>query len=454
MTSWHIDSWRNKPLLQLPDYPDAQQLQQVETQLAKMPPLVFAGEVNELKNKLAQATEGHAFLLHGGDCAESFAEFSAINIRDTFKVLMQMAIVLTYGAASPVIKVGRMAGQFAKPRTSGSETINGVELPIYRGDIINGMEFTAASRTPDPQRMIQAYNQSAATLNLLRAFAQGGFASLENVQAWNLDFIANTVQYERYRNMADRIDEAVAFMKAYGIYNEQSAAIRETAFYTSHEALLLPYEQALTRKDSLSGEWFDCSAHMLWVGDRTRQLDGAHLEYVRGIQNPIGLKAGPTLEADDLIRLIDKINPANVAGKINVIVRMGADNVETHFPKLLRAVEKEGRKVLWSCDPMHGNTFNTGSGIKTREVLQILAEVDRFFAVHQAEGTHAGGVHFEMTGQNVTECVGGADPVTEDHLGSRYHTHCDPRLNANQALELAFTIAETLNKSRKNSVHH
>ncbi|WP_067520305.1 class II 3-deoxy-7-phosphoheptulonate synthase [Endozoicomonas ascidiicola] len=449
MTSWNVDSWRSMPLLQLPEYPDQEKLTQVENRLAAMPPLVFAGEVNELKSRFADATAGKAFLLQGGDCAESFLEFSAVNIRDTFKVMMQMAVALTFGAACPVIKVGRMAGQFAKPRSSGTETVDGVELPIYRGDIINGMEFSAQSRTPDPERMLQAYHQAASTLNLIRAFAQGGLASLEQVHAWNLDFISSSPQSEQYTNLADRIDETLGFMRACGISAENASTIRETSFYTSHEALLLPYEQALTRRDSLSGNWYDCSAHMLWVGDRTRQVDGGHVEYVRGIQNPIGLKAGPTLNPDELIQLIDLINPENEPGKLNVIVRMGADNVEKGLPALLQAVEREGRHVLWSCDPMHGNTYKASNGYKTREVSSILAEVEQFFAVHQAEGTYAGGVHFEMTGQNVTECVGGARTVTEDHLGNRYHTHCDPRLNADQALELAFMIAETLKKCRK-----
>ena len=437
------------PVLQLPEYPDQAHLQEVEKQLAMLPPLVFAGEVRALRERLTEATAGKAFLLQGGDCAESFLEFSAVNIRDTFKVLMQMAVVLTFGASCPVIKVGRLAGQFAKPRTTGMETINGVELPIYRGDIINGMEFSEASRIPDPDRMLRSYNQAASTLNLLRAFAQGGLASLEQVHAWNLDFVSSSPQSDDYRHLADRIDESLDFMKACGITAEHSRVISETNFYTSHEALLLPYEQALTRKDSLTGDWYDCSAHMLWVGDRTRQFDGAHVEFVRGIQNPIGLKAGPTLDPDDLIRLIDRINPDNVPGRLNVIVRMGADKVEEGLPPLLRAVQKEGRNVLWSCDPMHGNTIKAGNGYKTREVSRVLSEVEQFFAVHQTEGTYAGGIHFEMTGQNVTECIGGAREVTEDSLGNRYHTHCDPRLNADQALELAFLISETMKKCRK-----
>lgn len=449
MNSWNIDSWRHKPLLQQPKYPDQGTLDEVEQELATMPPLVFAGEVNELRSRLTEATEGRAFLLQGGDCAESFLEFSANNIRDMFKVMMQMAVVLTFGAACPVIKVGRLAGQFAKPRTSDTETIDDVELPIYRGDIINSTEFTLAARTPDPKRMLKAYHQAASTLNLLRAFAQGGLASLEQVHAWNLDFVSISPQFDQYRHMADRIDETLDFMKACGISAEHSSTIRETAFYTSHEALLLPYEEALTRRDSLSGDWYDCSAHMLWVGDRTRQVDSGHIEFVRGIQNPIGLKAGPTLSPDELIRLIDLINPDNIPGKLNVIVRMGVDNVEKGLQPLLKAVQQEGRNVLWSCDPMHGNTYKAGNGYKTREVSKILMEAEQFFAVHRAEGTYAGGVHFEMTGQNVTECVGGAHAVTEDHLSNRYHTHCDPRLNADQVLELAFLIAETLKKCRK-----
>lgn len=436
-------------MLQQPEYPDQANLNKVEQQLAAMPPLVFAGEVNELRNRLADATAGKAFLLQGGDCAESFLEFSADNIRDTFKVLMQMAVVLTFGATCPVIKVGRLAGQFAKPRSTGTEIIDGVELPIYRGDIINGTESIREARIPDPERMLKAYHQASATLNLLRAFAQGGLASLEQVHAWNLDFVSSSPQSDRYQHMASRIDEALDFMRACGISAEHSQVIRETNFYTSHEALLLPYEQALTRQDSMSGKWYDCSAHMLWVGDRTRPVDGGHVEFVRGIQNPIGLKCGPSLPPDELIQLIDLINPDNTPGRLNLIVRMGADKVEEGLPPLLRTVQKEGRHVLWSCDPMHGNTYKAGNGYKTREVTRILSEVEQFFAVHQAEGTYAGGVHFEMTGQNVTECVGGAREVTEDSLGNRYHTHCDPRLNADQALELAFLISETMKKCRQ-----
>ncbi len=443
MKPWHVDSWRGKPARQLPEYPNAEHLAHVEQALSQMPPLVFAGEVGALRQQFAEATAGKAFLLQGGDCAESFREFSADTIRDTFKVMMQMAVVMTFGASVPVIKVGRMAGQFAKPRSSGFETHNGLELPIYRGDIINGADFTRASRMPDPERMIKAYHQASSTLNLLRAFAQGGLASLEQVHEWNLDFVSTSPQGERYGHLANRIDESLAFMKACGISVNTTKELGETVFYTSHEALLLPYEQALTRQDSITGKWYDLSGHMLWIGDRTRQIDGAHIEFVRGIENPIGLKAGPGLLPEELIALIDTVNPDNTAGRVNIIIRMGADKVVEGLPPLIRAVEREGRQVLWSCDPMHGNTFKARSGYKTREVTSVLQEVKSFFEIHQAEGTYAGGVHFEMTGQDVTECIGGACEVTEEALGNRYHTHCDPRLNADQSLELAFLIAET-----------
>ncbi|MCL6271690.1 3-deoxy-7-phosphoheptulonate synthase class II [Sansalvadorimonas sp. 2012CJ34-2] len=448
MSIWTPDSWKNHQALQMPDYPDDVRLQEVEEKLKKQPPLVFAGEVRALTEQLAKVADGQAFLLQGGDCAESFKEFSAVNIRDTFKVLMQMAVVLTFGASCPVVKVGRMAGQFAKPRSKPTESRDGVELPTYRGDIVNSNEFTPEARIPDPERMLAVYHQAASTLNLLRAFAQGGLASLEQVHAWNLDFVKTSPEAQSYHMMAERIDETLAFMRACGITAENSAAIRETSFYTSHEALLLPYEQGLTRKDSLTGDWYDCSAHMLWVGDRTRQPDGAHIEFVRGIHNPIGIKAGPSLDPDDLIQLLDQVNPDNLAGRSTVIVRMGADNVEKGLPPLIRAVEREGRKVVWSSDPMHGNTITAGD-YKTRDVNRVLQEVRSFFAVHRAEGTYAGGVHFEMTGQNVTECLGGSHEVTEESLADRYHTHCDPRMNANQSLEMAFLIADTLKQCRK-----
>ncbi|MTI14284.1 class II 3-deoxy-7-phosphoheptulonate synthase [Sansalvadorimonas verongulae] len=448
MSLWTPESWKNHTALQMPEYPDAAKLRQVEESLSKQPPLVFAGEVRALTDQLASVAEGKAFLLQGGDCAESFAEFSAVNIRDTFKVLMQMAVVLTFGASCPVVKVGRLAGQFAKPRSNPTETRDGIELPTYRGDIVNSNEFTEAARIPDPERMMAVYHQAASTLNLLRAFAQGGLASLEQIHAWNLDFVNATPEARHFQKMAARIDETLAFMKACGMTAENSAAIRETSFYTSHEALLLPYEQALTRKDSLTNDWYDCSAHMLWIGDRTRQPDGAHVEFVRGVHNPVGIKAGPTLPPDDLIRLLDIVNPENIPGRATIIVRMGADKVEAGLPALIKAVEREGRKVVWSCDPMHGNTITAGD-YKTRDVSSVLREVRQFFSVHRAEGTYAGGVHFEMTGQNVTECIGGAHKVTEETLKERYRTHCDPRMNASQSLEMAFLIADTLKECRK-----
>jgi 3-deoxy-7-phosphoheptulonate synthase len=448
--SWSPDSWRLRPAQQLPEYPDPEALDGVETLLRNYPPLVFAGEARRLKSALKDAAEGRAFLLQGGDCAESFAEFRANNIRDTFRVLLQMAVVLTFGAACPVVKLGRMAGQFAKPRSAAIEQVDGVSLHSYRGDIINGQDFTPAARRPDPQRMVQAYSQSAATLNLLRAFAQGGYADLHQVHLWNQGFVARSPQGERYRALADRLTETLDFMAACGFTSATSPQIRETEFFTSHEALLLPYEQALTRVDSTSGDWYDCSAHLVWIGDRTRQPDGAHVEFMRGIKNPIGLKAGPSLKPEELLRLIDILNPDNEPGRLSIIARMGADKVADGLPPLLRAIKREGRAVLWVCDPMHGNTVTAG-GYKTRSFDRILKEVRGFFEAHRAEGTHAGGVHFEMTGQDVTECIGGAQEITESSLGDRYHTHCDPRLNASQALELAFRIAEELKHWRQAS---
>lgn len=445
--AWSPESWRAKPIQQQPEYPDAAHLNRVEQTLAGYPPLVFAGEARELRRQFAEVTQGRAFLLQGGDCAESFAEFSAAKIRDTFKVLLQMAIVMTFAAGCPVVKVGRMAGQFAKPRSSGSETIDGVTLPAYRGDIVNGIGFDVASRVPDPERLLQAYHQATASLNLLRAFAQGGFADVHQVHQWNLDFIANSALSEKYHQLANRIDETLAFMRAVGM--DSAPQLREVSFFTAHEALLLNYEEAFVRRDSLTGRWYDCSAHMLWIGDRTRQLDGAHVEFMRGIENPIGVKVGPSMDPDELIRLLDTLNPDNDPGRLNLIVRMGADKVEAHFPRLLRKLKEEGRQVLWSSDPMHGNTIKASSGYKTRDFAQILSEVRQFFAVHQAEGTYAGGIHIEMTGQNVTECIGGSRPITEDGLSDRYHTHCDPRMNADQSLELAFMIAETLKQVRR-----
>lgn len=448
MSNWTPSSWRNFPIKQQPTYPDQELLKKVEAELKSYPPLVFAGEVRSLKRQFSDIVNGKGFLLQGGDCAESFSEFHADNIRDTFKVMLQMAIVMTFAGGKPVTKVGRMAGQFAKPRSSDTETIDGVELDSYRGDIVNGIEFTKASRVPDPERLIKAYNQASATQNLLRAFAQGGFADLKKVHQWNQDFVANSPLGERYEDIANKIEEGINFMGAIGIDSSNTLSLRQTELYTSHEALLLNYEEAFTRVDSETGDWYDTSAHMLWIGDRTRQLDGAHIEYMRGIQNPIGVKAGPTMDPDELIRLIDAVNPNNDDSRLNIIVRMGANKVEDHLPKLLQAVEREGKKVLWSCDPMHGNTIKAGNGYKTRPVDDILSEVKRFFSVHKAEGTYAGGVHFEMTGKNVTECLGGAHQVSEEDLSSRYHTHCDPRLNADQALELAFLIADSLKDAR------
>ncbi len=450
-SKWTPQSWRERAIAQVPDYPDHARLQSVEERLRTYPPLVFAGEARRLMENLGQVAEGKAFLLQGGDCAESFAEFSANNIRDTFRVLLQMAVVLTFGASLPVVKVGRMAGQFAKPRSAPTETIEGVELLSYRGDIINGIEFTSEARQPDPERLVQSYNQSAATLNLLRAFAQGGFADLHKVHRWNLEFVADSPLGHRYQTLADRLSETLDFMAACGLTSETVPQIRETDFYTSHEALLLHYEQALTRTDSLTGKWYGCSAHMLWIGDRTRQLDGAHVEYMRGIQNPLGLKCGPSLDPDELLRLIEILNPENIPGRLTLIVRMGHDKVEQKLPPLVRAVKRAGVKVIWASDPMHGNTIKSSTGYKTRPFDRILAEVERFFAVHRAEGTHAGGVHFEMTGQDVTECIGGAREVTEQDLGDRYHTVCDPRLNASQSLELAFLLASHLKAERANN---
>ena len=428
----------------MPAYPDAAKLAAVEAKLATYPPLVFAGETRALKAELARVGRGEAFLLQGGDCAESFAEFGADNIRDNFRILLQMAVVLTFGAKKPVVKVGRMAGQFAKPRSSDTEEVGGVSLPSYRGDIVNDMDFTEAARVPDPDRMLQAYLQSAATLNLLRAFASGGYASLHRVAAWNLGFAQGSPQAERYMAMAGRIKDAVDFMASAGMTAETSHELKSVDYYTSHEALLLTYEEQLTRVDSTSGESVAGSGHMIWIGDRTRQPDGAHVEFCRGVMNPVGLKCGPSLEPDGLIRLIDILNPRNEPGRLTLICRTGAGKVDKHLPGWVRAVKREGRHVVWSCDPMHGNTIKSDSGYKTRPFDRVLQEVKEFFDVHASEGTYAGGVHFEMTGQDVTECMGGMHAVTSESLGDRYHTACDPRLNASQALELAFLLAEEL----------
>ena len=452
-TDWTPDIWRSYPARQMPDYADADACAEVEAMLATFPPLVFAGEARRLQSQLADVAEGRAFLLQGGDCAESFAEFHPDNIRDTFRVLMQMAVTLAFSSGRSVVMVGRMAGQYAKPRSAPVEVRDGIELPAYRGDIINDMAFTAEAREPDPRRMLQAYSRAAATLNLLRAFALGGYADLHRIHRWNMGFVERSPEGARFREIADRISEALDFFEAYGVTPENTAALRQKDFYTSHESLLLPYEQAMTRVDSTSGDWYDTSAHMIWVGERTRQLDGAHVKFAAGIKNPLGCKVGPTMTPDELLRLIDALNPNNQAGRLTLIARMGADKVETCLAPLIRAVEREGRTVVWSCDPMHGNTVKSSNGFKTRSFDRVLLEVRRFFAVHRAEGTRAGGVHFELTGQDVTECLGGAQEITEDVLASRYHTHCDPRLNASQSLELAYTIGDDLKRERAKPDH-
>jgi 3-deoxy-7-phosphoheptulonate synthase len=447
-SAWTTDSWRHMPIEQSPFYPDADALRAVEAELATFPPLVFAGEARELTRELAEAAEGRAFLLQGGDCAESFAEHGADNIRDFFRVFLQMAVVLTYAGGVPVAKVGRIAGQFAKPRSASTETLGDVELPSYRGDIVNDIAFTPEARTPDPQRLLKAYRQSAATLNLLRAFAHGGYADLERVHQWTLGFLKDSPAGERYQELAGRISDALVFMRACGVTPEKMPELRTTNIYTSHEALLLGYEQSLARIDSTSGGWYATSGHFIWIGDRTRQFDHAHVEFFRGIHNPIGLKCGPSLKAEDLLRLIDALNPKNESGRLTLITRFGADKVGDHLPALIRAVQREGRKVVWACDPMHGNTIKAASGYKTRPFDMVLREVEAFFDVHRAEGSYPGGLHVEMTGKDVTECTGGAQLITDTDLSDRYHTYCDPRLNASQALELAFLVAERLKRDR------
>ncbi|CAM5769540.1 phospho-2-dehydro-3-deoxyheptonate aldolase [Labrys miyagiensis] len=445
---WTPQSWRSKPIQQAPAYPDEKALGEVEATLATFPPLVFAGEARKLKRELAKVAKGEAFLLQGGDCAESFAEHGADNIRDFFRVFLQMAVVLTFAGSSPVVKIGRIAGQFAKPRSSPMEKIGDVELPVYRGDIVNGTEFTAEARIPDPRRQLEAYRQSAATLNLLRAFAGGGYANLAHVHQWMLGFVKDSPQSSKYQALAGRITETLDFMRACGIDPESHPEMRVTDFYTSHEALLLGFEQAMARVDSTSGDPYATSGHFIWIGDRTRQLDHAHVEFFRGVKNPIGLKCGPSLKPDELIKLIDVLNPENEAGRLTLIARFGHDKVEQHLPELIRAVKREGRTVVWSCDPMHGNTVKAANGYKTRPFDQVTGEIKSFFAVHEAEGTYAGGLHLEMTGKNVTECTGGARAVSEADLADRYHTHCDPRLNADQALEVAFMVADLVKKER------
>jgi len=441
--SWKPNSWRDYPIKQQPTYKDPERVKAVEAELASYPPLIFAGEARNLKWDLTKAGRGEAFIVQGGDCAESFADFNADVIKNMFKLILQMSVVMTYSSGKPVVKIGRMAGQFAKPRSSDFEEIDGVKLPSYRGDIINDIGFTETAREPDPDRMIRAYNQSAATMNLLRAFSRGGLADLNEVHRWNLDFIKGHPLGDRYEELSCQIDKSMKFLSAAGITSESAPQLRQTVVYTSHEALLLPYEEAMTRVDSITNEWYNCSAHMLWIGDRTRDLDGAHIEYFRGIHNPIGCKVGPSMGTDELIRLIEALNPDNEEGRLNLIVRMGADKISEAFPPLLRAVRDAGKHVVWTIDPMHGNIQKSSTGFKTRDFDKILSEVEQFFAIHEAEGTVAGGIHLEMTGEDVTECTGSLSAaITEEDLSNRYHTQCDPRLNANQSLELAFMIGE------------
>ncbi|SLN12306.1 Phospho-2-dehydro-3-deoxyheptonate aldolase [Roseovarius litorisediminis] len=448
MTEWQKSDWRAKPRVQMPEYIDGAALNRVESKLSQYPPLVFAGEARRLKAQLGAASRGEAFLLQGGDCAESFEQFSADAIRDTFKVMLQMAMVLTYGAKVPVVKVGRMAGQFAKPRSAPTEVIDGVELPSYRGDIINELAFTPEARIPDPEKMLQAYTQAAATLNLLRAFSTGGYADVHQVHAWTLGFTEGE-KAAKYREMANHISDALDFMKAAGVDSHQAHTLQTVDFYTSHESLLLEYEEALTRLDSTSGKWLAGSGHMIWIGDRTRQPDGAHVDFCRGVQNPIGLKCGPSMTSDDLKALMATLNPQNEAGRLTLIARFGAGKVAEHLPRLIKTVQEEGASVVWVCDAMHGNTIKSSTGYKTRPFESVLREVREFFGVHKAEGTIPGGVHFEMTGQDVTECIGGVRAVSEENLSDRYHTACDPRLNASQSLELAFLVAEELSSLRE-----
>tara|TARA_R110002012_G_scaffold21989_5_gene76113 strand:- start:13164 stop:14537 length:1374 start_codon:yes stop_codon:yes gene_type:complete len=447
MTDWTKSSWRDKPRIQMPDYPDQDALRAVEAELSRYPLLVFAGEARRLKKHLAAAGRGEAFLLQGGDCAESFEQFSSDMIRDTFKVMLQMAIVLTHGAKVPVIKLGRMAGQFAKPRSAPTEVIDGMELPSYRGDIINELAFTPEARIPDPKKMLRAYTQAAATLNLIRAFSTGGYADVHQVHGWTLGFTDNE-KAEKYREIANRISDTLDFMAAAGVTSETAHTLQSVEYYTSHESLLLEYEEALCRQDSQTGKWLAGSGHMIWIGDRTRQPDGAHVEFARGVQNPIGLKCGPTMTSDDLKQLMKTLNPQNEQGRLTLIARFGAGNVGEHLPRLIKTVQEEGANVVWTCDAMHGNTIKSSSGYKTRPFDSVLREVREFFKVHAAEGTVPGGVHFEMTGQDVTECTGGVRAVQDEDLSDRYHTACDPRLNASQSLELAFLVAEELSARR------
>lgn len=442
--NWTLASWRDKPAEQMPEYKNLDEVKQVEEELRHQPPLVFAGESRRLKELLAKASRGEAIVFQGGDCAESFSEFGAQNIRDSFRVILQMAMVLAYAAGKPVVKMGRMAGQFAKPRSKPVETIDGVELPSYRGDIVNGIEFTAAARIPDPKRLLKAYHQATSTLNLLRAFASGGYANIQHVHQWTLDFVKNTAAAKKFSEVATRVQDAIRFITACGLDPEKTPQLAEAELFTCHEALLLQYEEALTRVDSTTGEYYDCSAHFLWIGDRTRQVDGAHVEFLRGVQNPIGIKCGPTLPPEELIELLDILNPNNEPGRISLISRMGDGNVDKHLPALIKAVQASGHIVTWICDPMHGNTHTASSGYKTRDFQKVCNEIQQFFQVCYANGAYPAGMHIEMTGKDVTECVGGVQAISDADLSDRYHTHCDPRLNATQSLELAFLVAEMI----------
>ena len=442
--AWSPASWRDRPAEQQPDWPDEAVLDATLKTLSSYPPLVFAGEARELTGALGRVSAGEAFLLQAGDCAESFEAFSADSIRERLKVILQMAVVLTYSSGVPAVKVGRIAGQFAKPRSSAIETVDGVGLPSFRGHMVNDIAFTAAARQPDPHRLIEAYHQSASTLNLLRAFTKGGFADLTRVHQWTQEFVRSSPEVQRYEQLAVEIERALRFMRACGLDPDNVPALHEVDFYTSHEALVLGYEEALTRQDSLTGDWYDCSAHMIWIGERTRGLTDAHVEFFRGIRNPVGCKIGPTATADEVLALCEALNPERVPGRLTLITRMGADRIEEGLRPLLRAVRDCGQPVVWTCDPMHGNTFTAPSGRKTRHFDAILEEIRGFFAAHRAEGTWPGGVHVELTGDDVTECLGGAEQLLDDDLGLRYETMCDPRLNGRQSLDLAFRVAELL----------
>jgi 3-deoxy-7-phosphoheptulonate synthase len=443
-TPWSAASWRRFPAAQQPDWPDADALKKAEARLSTLPPLVFAGEARHLTHDLAEVANGQAFLLQAGDCAESFADFTADSIRDKLKIILQMAVALTYAAGVPVVKVGRIAGQFAKPRSAETETVGDLKLQSFRGHMVNDDAFEADARRPDPERLVAAYHQSASTLNLLRAFTKGGFADLSQVHLWNQEFVASSTEGQRYERIASEIERALRFMAACGIDLGAEEGLHQVDFFTSHEALILPYEECLTRVDSLTGDWYDCSAHMVWIGDRTRQIDGAHVEFFRGICNPIGCKVGPDCTPEELLGLCERLNPDRLAGRLSLITRLGADKVEQLLPPLIRAVEAEGHPVIWACDPMHGNTFTSAGGRKTRRFDDILSELRSFFAVHRDEGTWPGGLHVELTGDDVTECLGGAEEILEGDLGARYTTTCDPRLNGRQSLDLAFRVAEFL----------